>query len=223
MNKTGEYGSTPLFKAIWNGHVEVVKLLLSAPGVDVNKAGSTFANPATPLNIACSKDHTEIVELLLAAPGIDINSTLAEACRLCRRGSKLPVVRRLLRVPGIDPNTRDERGFTPLMIATLHHQKDLIRVLMKDRRVEYHKTVSLTALDMADMELNEDKSWHAELKKEMKGTIDRRKIEHQRELARMMHRKQIEEGHGQFKKAPTQVLKHAGTFLDHEIKTKLKF
>ena len=59
--------------------------------------------------------------------------------------------------------------------------------------------------------------------KEMKGTIDRRKIEHQRELARMMHRKQIEEGHGQFKKAPTQVLKHAGTFLDHEIKTKLKF
>ncbi len=58
---------------------------------------------------------------------------------------------------------------------------------------------------------------------EVCSNVNWRKIQLQRELARMMHRKQIEEGLGEFKKAPTHVLRHAGTFLDHEIKTKLKF
>jgi hypothetical protein len=33
-----QYGYTPLYIACNNGHMEVVKLLLAHPGVDINKA-----------------------------------------------------------------------------------------------------------------------------------------------------------------------------------------
>ncbi|MDA7838737.1 hypothetical protein N9A45_00220 [bacterium] len=43
------------------------------------------------------------------------------------------------------------------------------------------------------------------------------------ELARVMHRKQIEEGKGHKREAPTDVLEHIASFLDHEMKSKLIF
>ena len=52
--------------------------------------------------------------------------------------------------------------------------------------------------------------------------LKRRKMQ-KRKLARVMHRKQIEEGKGHFRKAPSDVLKHIGSFLDHEMKSKLHF
>ena len=61
------------------------------------------------------------------------------------------VVERLMQVPGIDLNARDRLGLTPLMIATVHKEKSLVQMLMADRRVEYHPTVSLTALQFADI------------------------------------------------------------------------
>jgi ankyrin repeat protein len=76
----------------------------------------------------------------------------------------------------MEPNTRDERGFTPLMIAILHKHREVVDVLMEDRRVEYHKTLSASSLDLATV---------VGLGEQVQAAIDRRKIEEQRWLARL--------------------------------------
>ena len=52
-----------------HGHFEVVKLLLRAPGIDVNRANK---DGRTPLHWASQNGHSELVKLLLAMPGIEI-------------------------------------------------------------------------------------------------------------------------------------------------------
>jgi len=66
-----EKGDTPLHRACRFGHVQVVKVLLEHPVIDVN-AGN--AGRATPLNIASQEGHVEVVKLLLADTRVDLNS-----------------------------------------------------------------------------------------------------------------------------------------------------
>ena len=47
---TGKDGSTPLFIACQNGHLDVVRMLLSTEGIEPNRAEE---DGATPLYIAC--------------------------------------------------------------------------------------------------------------------------------------------------------------------------
>ena len=204
------YGRTPLYWASFQGHVEVVKLLLAAPGIDVNQAAN---NGYTPLFIASQEGLAEVVSMLLADPRVDIYSTLFVACRSID-GDQSAVVRRLLRVPDMDPNTRDERGFTPLMIATFYDKANIVSILMEDRRVEYHKTVSLTALELAAS------ARHAGLQRQIQEAINRRKIEQQRWLARLLlNRDRQTTPH-----LPLDIVKHQiNEHLDHEINTELKF
>ena len=56
--------------AAFRGRVEVVELLLSAPGIDVNIKDQDGSS----LSSAVCYGHTKVVELLLAAPGIDVNN-----------------------------------------------------------------------------------------------------------------------------------------------------
>ncbi|MBR2145314.1 MAG: ankyrin repeat domain-containing protein, partial [Akkermansia sp.] len=70
-------GGTPLYQAAWDGHAEVVKLLLAAPGIDVNKANKYGS---TPLYWAARFGHAEVVKLLLAVPGIDVNKAGSDGC-----------------------------------------------------------------------------------------------------------------------------------------------
>ena len=57
-------------EAAREGHTEVVRALLAAPGIDVNKADD---NGWTAVMVAAREGHTEVVRALLAAPGIDVN------------------------------------------------------------------------------------------------------------------------------------------------------
>ena len=52
------------------GHTEVVRALLAAPGIDLNKVNK---DGMTAVMLAASRGHIEVVMTLLAAPGIDIN------------------------------------------------------------------------------------------------------------------------------------------------------
>ena len=73
VNAADNDGWTPLHWAAYKGHVECVRLLLAAPGIDVNKADKNKKYGWTPLIWAVVKGHVECVRLLLAAPGIDVN------------------------------------------------------------------------------------------------------------------------------------------------------
>ena len=61
-------GETPLHTACDRGHTDIVRLLLSHDGIDVDIANR---NGDTPLHAACSEGHTDIARLLLSHDGID--------------------------------------------------------------------------------------------------------------------------------------------------------
>jgi len=65
VNQAANDGCTPLYNASWDGHVEVVKLLLAAPGIDVNQADNGYGR--TPLYSASRRNNARIVSLLLHA------------------------------------------------------------------------------------------------------------------------------------------------------------
>ena len=63
-------GTTSLFIASDNGHTDVVRVLVSLPGIDINKADN---GGWTPLRAASRSGHTDVVRVLVSLPGIDIN------------------------------------------------------------------------------------------------------------------------------------------------------
>lgn len=62
-NATDAHGVTPFYAAVYRGHSDLVKLMISNPRVDVNKPCSG-CNDATPYWIACHRGHKEIIKLL---------------------------------------------------------------------------------------------------------------------------------------------------------------
>jgi len=70
VNITDDMGKTSLMKAASEGQVEVVKLLLTHPNMDVNKQDLNYQ---TALMMASVNGHTEVVQLLLEYNDIDLN------------------------------------------------------------------------------------------------------------------------------------------------------
>ena len=68
VTEADESGWTALLCSAWNGHVEVVRLLLARQGVEVNKSA---ADGNTALIVASLKGHAEVVRLLLAHPDVE--------------------------------------------------------------------------------------------------------------------------------------------------------
>jgi len=60
---------TPLHNASYCGQVEVVKLLLAHPNIDVNVK---HESGQTPFSLVCQKDKVSVVQVLLKDPRVDI-------------------------------------------------------------------------------------------------------------------------------------------------------
>lgn len=107
---------TYLIIAVKHGHTNIVSLILSQEGVDLNFISE---HGETPLSIASEEGHLELVKLLLSTKGIDINlySGGKTALICASRAGQLEVVQLLLDVPGVEPEHPDYAGRTPLFEA----------------------------------------------------------------------------------------------------------
>ncbi len=66
---------TPLYLAVFSGHTDVVKMLLSHPKIDVNPENTLF--------VAAQRGHAEVASLLLEK-GADVNQAMNDgASPLC--------------------------------------------------------------------------------------------------------------------------------------------
>lgn len=111
------YNYTHLAFAAQQGRTDVVKALISTPGIDVNKIGSKQGRTA--LGWAIEEGHMETAKVLLTAPGIDVNKkfTLHDAAWECRA----EIVKLMIKTPGVDANLAGYGGNTPLHEAARNH------------------------------------------------------------------------------------------------------
>ena len=109
VNSCDGYNITALMLALLRGHNSVVELLLSQPSLDVN---SVNCNGSTALHWASS--NMTGLRLLLADPRLTSVNTRdcngrTPLMRAMRCG-RVEVVRELVRVEGVDLETRDDEG-----------------------------------------------------------------------------------------------------------------
>jgi ankyrin repeat protein len=131
VNAKDPDGNTPLCYAVKNGHIEIVKLLLTVKGLDLN-VPSFSGQPA--LLVAVADARLEIVALLLAA-GADINrKDISQQTVLHLAGQNENLLQLLLRHnPAKETiNARDSAGKTPLiwLILTAPGKLDLAQMLI---------------------------------------------------------------------------------------------
>ena len=131
--------TTSLFVASINGHTDVVKVLASLPGIDINKADS---NGSTPLRAASGNGHTDVVKVLVSLPGIDINKAAKDGRTPLWAASysgHTDVVKVLTSLPGIDINKASNGGCTPLYAASFKGRTDVVKVLASLPGIDINK------------------------------------------------------------------------------------
>ena len=145
INAVDEDGDTPLNWAASNGHSECVKLLLAAPGIDVNKTNEYYGG--TPLNRAAFNGRSECVKLLLAAPGINVNKADMHGNTplywAAYKGHSA-CVKLLLATPGIDVNKADKYGWTPLFWAADNGHSECVKLLLAAPGIDVNKAPTVT-------------------------------------------------------------------------------
>jgi ankyrin repeat protein len=110
-------GYSPLFLACREGHLEIVKLLLSRQDIDVKAATK---NVSSPFYAACKNGHTQVVTELLADARIDPNQktkTGFTPLHIACSSSKEKVVQLLLQDPRVIKDAEDDEGRTPFHIV----------------------------------------------------------------------------------------------------------
>jgi ankyrin repeat protein len=157
VNKTDDYGRTPLYYAVSHGYTDIVRLLLEK-GANINKAEY---EGETPLYLACYEANVDIVRLLLEK-GANINKAniygytpLYAACYNDDEDN-IEIVRLLLE-KGADINKANQYGETPLYIASEKGNEEIVRLLLeKGANINKATDNGSTPLYIASEEGNEE-------------------------------------------------------------------
>ncbi|XP_024190844.1 ankyrin repeat-containing protein ITN1 [Rosa chinensis] len=145
-------GWTPLHYAALIGNLEATRVLLqsnSSVSYIMDNSGSS------PLHIAAYAGHTNVMEeLIRCRPDTCdlVNENGQSALHAAVIGSRINVVKYILKTPGLSglTNEADKDGDTPLHLAAICRNQDIIRILAQDSRVDilsFNKE-STTALDI---------------------------------------------------------------------------
>ncbi|KAK4530057.1 hypothetical protein CCYA_CCYA03G0914 [Cyanidiococcus yangmingshanensis] len=135
--------------------LETVKILATAPGIDLNRR--TFEDEATALMLAASIRDAAMVRILVEA-GASVNAVDRNgwaAIHHCLRYNELPDVSEILRVllsaPEANVDLSDQEGWTPLMYAARYRSSAEIEVIAVEFRASVRTSTKQgsTALSMA--------------------------------------------------------------------------
>ena len=122
------WGGTSLMIAAWEGHTEIVKVLLEA-GAKVKKKG---IEGRTALMFASARGHSSIVQALLDA-GAKVNAKSNRNLTSLMIGANhghTKTIKALL-AKGAKVNAKDKRGWTALMGATQADHTEIVELLKK--------------------------------------------------------------------------------------------
>ena len=126
-------------------HLEVVKMLVAHPQIDINK-GSLRLGGETPLLAAARKGNAEVVKELLAHPKTDVNKVYesgrdegAPALLMASRVPWLDVVEELLSHPEIDINLQVDPKPNALYRASQQGNVTLVKMLLAHEGIDVNK------------------------------------------------------------------------------------
>lgn len=138
----GSLGETALVLAAGSNDFEMVRALILADKVDVNKpaVGAVYGAGCTALVIASTMGHLQCVRALAASPRIDVSRTNVDgltALSAAVWGGHRACVETLLATPGVDVNHAADlpfanvtRGVTALHVAVCAQQPACLELLM---------------------------------------------------------------------------------------------
>jgi len=132
VDSVDKFGRTPLSYAAWNGHAEVVRLLLQKGKAHVNKKDDL---DATPLYYAICWDHQDVIDLL---EGDTENSAAIKAKVLLSAAEKghKSVVERLIASDLVDINAKNQFRHTPLSLAAQNGHEGIVKMLLATGKVD---------------------------------------------------------------------------------------
>ena len=124
--------------AAGKGYLDLLDLLLSQPGINVNLPTLCYGE-LTLLMFACNEGNHQIVRRLLQVPAINIffkdsegNTALHVAAYL----GHSKCLEELAKIPGVNWNCKDNDGLTPLFLALHWGHPDCVRIIASQPRVD---------------------------------------------------------------------------------------
>ncbi len=153
-DKYSKEGHTPLHYAIIIGDAELVKILLTAPKIDVNARADVM-----PLGLAVKIGDEQIFHMLLSFPGVDVNAQDGYGKTPLHTAIETGngyIIKMLLDVPGIDVKVQDKEGMTPLHIALVCNAMNKLSRVYRIAK-DYKKVIqNLLLLDGIDVNIKEE-------------------------------------------------------------------
>ena len=126
-NPSDIYGITPIYLAAQNGHLEMVRLLMTS----TTNPNGAINDGRTPIHRAAERGYLEIVRLLMTST---INPNVADdfgqtPIHRAAKNGHLKIVQ-LLMPSTTNPNVADNHGETPIHKAAIYGHLEIVSLLM---------------------------------------------------------------------------------------------